>query len=49
MIIEESLVSKGDLNDLLQAIDIEEYLVQEDLIESGKDKAKRFKASKKLK
>lgn len=43
-------ISKGDLNDSLQAIDVEESpLVQEDLIESGKDKAKRVKASKKLK
>ena len=34
----------------LQAIDIEESpLVQADLIESGKDKAKRIKAQKKLK
>ena len=50
MTIEETPVSKGDLNDLLQAIDIEESpLVQADLIESGKDKAKRVKASKKLK
>jgi len=50
VIIEESLVSKGDLNDLLQAIDIEESpLVQADLVESGKDKDKRVKASKKLK
>jgi len=50
MIIEESLVSKGDLNDLVQAIDIEESpLVQADLIELGKDKDKRVKALKKLK
>jgi len=50
VIIEESPVSKGELNGLLQAIDIEESpLVQEGLIESGKDKAKRVKASKKLK
>ena len=50
MIIEESPVSKGDLNDLLQAIDIEESpLVQADLITPGKDKTKRTKASKKLK
>ena len=50
MIIEESPVSKGDLNDLLQAIDIEESpLVQADLVELGKDKTKRVKASKKLK
>ena len=49
-IMEESHVSKGDLNDLLQAIDIEESpLVQADLLESEKDKAKRVKASKKLK
>lgn len=48
--IEESSVSRGDLNDLLQAIDIEESpLVQSDLIESDKEKAKKFKASKKLK
>jgi len=48
--IEKSPNSKGDLNDLLQAIDIEESsLVQVDLIESGKEKAKRVKASKKLK
>lgn len=47
--IEESPVSKGDLNDLLQAIDIEESpLVQAELIESRKDNAKRVKASKKL-
>jgi len=50
VIIEDSPVSKGDLNDLLQAIDIEESpLVQADVIESGKDKDKRAKASKKLK
>ena len=48
--IEESPVSKGDLNDLLQAIDIEESpLGQVDLIESGKEKAKKVKALKKLK
>ena len=48
--IEESPVSKGDLNDLLKVIDIEESpLVQVDLIESGKEKAKKVKASKKLK
>jgi len=48
--IEESPVSKGDLNDLLQAIDIEESpLVQANLIQSGKEKAKKVKASKKLK
>lgn len=48
--IEETPVSKGDLNDLLKAIDIEESpLEQVELIESGKDKAKRVKASKKLK
>ena len=50
MSIEESPISKGDLNDLLQAIDIEESpLGKADLIESRKDKAKRVKASKKLK
>lgn len=50
MAIEESPVSKGDLNDLLQAIDIEESpLVQANLIQSGKEKAKKAKASKKLK
>jgi len=50
VIIEESPVSKGDLNNLLQAIDIEESpLVQADLIESGKDMAKRVKTLKKLK
>jgi len=50
VIIEESPISKGDLNVLLQAIDIEESPVfQADFIESGKDKAKRVKASKKLK
>ena len=48
--IEERPISKGDLNDLLQAIDIEESpLVQADLMQSGKEKAKRVKASKKLK
>ena len=48
--IDESPISKGDLNDLLQAIDIEESpLGQVDLIESGKEKAKKVKASKKLK
>lgn len=50
MAIEESHVSKGDLNDLLQAIDIEESpLVQAELIESDKETAKKVKASKKLK
>jgi len=48
--IEESPVSKGDLNDLLQEIDTEESpLVQADLMQSRKEKAKRVKASKKLK
>lgn len=48
--IEGNPVSKGDLNDLLQAIDIEESpLVQADLMQSRKEKAKRVKASKKLK
>lgn len=48
--IEESPVTKGDLNDLSQAIDIEESpLVQVELIELVKDNAKRVKASKKLK
>lgn len=48
--IEESPVSKGDLNDLFQAIDIEESpLVHANLIQSGKGKAKKVKASKKLK
>jgi len=48
--IEESLVTKGDFNELLQAIDIEESpLVQAELIESGKDNTKRVKASKNLK
>ena len=50
MAIEESPVSKGDLNDLLQAIDIEESpLVQAELIESDKETAKKVGASKKLK
>lgn len=50
MVTEEIPVSKGSFNDLLQAIDIEESpLVQADLIESGKDKTKKIKASKKLK
>lgn len=50
VVTDESPVSKGNLNDLLQAIDIEESpLVQEDLIKSGKDKTKNIKASKKLK
>lgn len=49
MVTKESSVSKGNLNDLLQAIDIEESpLVQADLIKSGKDKTKKIKASKKL-
>jgi len=48
--IEESPTSKGELNDLLQAIDIEESpLVQAELIESNKETAKKVKASKKLK
>lgn len=47
---EESPVSKGSLSDLLQAIDIEESpLVRADLIESGKDKTQKAKASKELK
>jgi len=45
----ESLASKGTLNDLLQAIDIEETpLVQADLLEAGKNKTKRVKSSKNL-
>jgi len=49
VVTEESSVSKGSLNDLLQAIDIEESpLVRADLIESGKDKTQKTKASKKL-
>src|ERR1700733_2498758 len=50
VVAEESPGSKGNLNDLLQAIDIEESpLVQADLIESSKDKTKRIKAFKNLK
>jgi len=49
-VIEESPVSKGSLNDLPQAIDIEESpLVRVDLIELGKDKTQKTKSSKKLK
>ena len=45
VVAEESPVSKGSSNDLLQAIDIEESpLVKADLIESSKDKTKRVKA-----
>ena len=50
MAIKENPVSKGDLNDLLQAIDIEESpLVQAELIELDKETAKKVGASKKLK
>jgi len=50
MVTKESSVSKGNLNDLLQPINIEESpLVQSDLIKLGKDKTKNIKASKKLK
>lgn len=48
--IEESPASKGNLNDLLQAIDFEESpLVQDDFMQSWKEKTKKAKASKKLK
>jgi len=47
--IDESSVSKGNLNDLLQAIDIEEsLLVQADLIELSERKSKNMKSSRKL-
>jgi len=50
VVTEDTPVSKGSLNDILQEINIEESpLVQEDVTESGKYKAKRNKASKKLK
>lgn len=49
MVTDESLVSKGNLNDLLQAIDIEESpLVQADFNELGEGKSKKMKSSKKL-
>ena len=50
MIVDESPASKGSLNDLLQAIDIEETpLVQEKLLEASGNKTERVKSSKKLK
>ena len=49
VIVDESPASKGSLNDLLQAIDIEETpLVQAELLEANKNKTKRVKSSKKL-
>ena len=50
MVTEASVVLKGSLNDLLQAIDIEEFpLVRVDLIETRKGKTRKAKTSKKLK
>ena len=49
MIANESPTSKGSLNDLLQAINIEETpLFQAKLLEASKNKTKRVKPSKKL-
>ena len=45
----ESLDLKGDLNDILQAIDIEEsHLVQADFIKLDEGKSKKMRFSKKL-
>lgn len=50
MVTEGTPVSKGSLNDFLQAIDIgESPLVRADLIEACKYKTKKSKTSKKLK
>ena len=49
MVSGESLGLKGDLNDMLQAIDIEESpLVQADFIKLDEGKSKKMKSSKKL-
>jgi len=49
VVTNESPASKGNLNDILYAIDIEESpLVQADFIELGERKSKRMKSSKKL-